>query len=228
MTATIQEVMDDAFDIIGEVAGSGTQAFEDDIMRSNVVRGFNMLFKKYAWEQYTGWFRIELDGVNGMPTTDAFEQVKDFEDFIAVHRDAETVPMPILPKTINPFSFTTGDTRVCYWSSMLSTNAHYKKRKLQFWPATGIGFINVQAKVYPLVPPALRLTQVDTLYLDRDLMAYAAAFSALISSDLNANAANVVKGLMDDRYNTIMNALAAHPMNVSGNTGIPNQWREYP
>src|SRR5262245_60049344 len=119
MPATIRQVVDDALELVGEVAGSGVQMFGDDRMRKNAIRGFNMLFKKYPWHQFIKWYRLELDGVLGVVKTDSFEQVKDFEDFFHVSRDGETNQVPIWPRHGNPFAGgIIGGTQLRYWTSL--------------------------------------------------------------------------------------------------------------
>ena len=92
MSATIREIVNQALTVVGEVSGPGVQMYEDDRMKADAIRAFNMMFKKYPWQQYLNWFTVTLDGATGRPKTSPFEQVKDFEDFIAVYRDQEAHP----------------------------------------------------------------------------------------------------------------------------------------
>lgn len=224
MSATIREIVNDALGIIGEVAGAGVQEFSEDRSMADAIRGFNMLFKKYHWHQFRKWYSITLDGTLGIPTTDSFERVIDFEDFMSITRDKEDVPLPILPKTKNPS--TVSGTQVRYWSSMHVTDANYKKRKLQFYPFTAVGIVNVQARVYPQPASALNWDWNDILYLDRDLLAYGAAYATLASDDLNPNAAEIVKGLMESRFKDIIAGLADHRIPIEQREPIPSQWYE--
>jgi hypothetical protein len=61
MSATVAQVRDDALTIIGEVAGTGVQTYSEDRVKRDVVRSFNLLFKKYNWDQYSDWLHLELD-----------------------------------------------------------------------------------------------------------------------------------------------------------------------
>jgi len=228
MSATVRQVVDDALELVGEVAGPGVQMYGDDRMRSNAIRAFDMLFKKYPWHQYRKWYRLQLDGVLGVVTTDAFEQVKDFEDFIKICRDAESEPIPMWPRDANPFSsaITSGGTQLRYWTSLHVADANYTMRRLQFYPVTATGFVNILTLLYPLVPPASQWDWEDTWYLDRALLTYATAFMTLVSDDLNTNAANVVKGMMNDKFNDIKNALSRIPKAIDPSSGVPTEWQE--
>lgn len=226
MSATIREIVDDALTVVGEVAGAGTQQYEDDRMKADAIRGFNMMFKKYEWNQYMLWQTVVLDGILGIPTTGPFEQVKDFEDFIAVHRAGESTRLPIAPGRVNPSTLGNSGTRVLFWTSMNVTDANYRLRKIKVYPATSTGSLDVLAKIYPLVPPAVTFDWGDIFYLDRDLLAYATAYMTLSMDDLNAGAADVVRNLMEMKYKDIMNALARHPIPINTNSSIPNYWSE--
>jgi hypothetical protein len=223
MSATLRQVVDGALRLVGEVAGSGVQQYGDDRMRDNVIRGFNLLFKKYPWHQFRKWYRLELDGVLGVINTNGLTQVKDFEDFIAVFPDAQSEPLSLLPKELNPYTLSSG-TRVMYWTGLHVSDANYAARKLQFYPVTSTGFVNVLTMLYPLVPPAIDWDWTDVMYLDKDMLEYAAAFVTFFGDDLNANAANITKELMEDKFKTIMASIARKPIPLGRRGSIPDQW----
>lgn len=212
-SVTVQQIMDDALVIIGEVAGAGVQAYGEDRLMRDVVRAFNMLFKKQWWEQYREWFSLTLDGTVGMVTTDDLENVRDFEDFAAVHRDGEANAITVLPKRINPYTLT--GNRVLYWGSLGVRHTNYAKRRLKFYPATATGTLNILARVYPLT--TLQDWTPDTVVdLDKDMLAYGGAFMTLASDDLNPGGAQLAKSMMEMRYNDIVKALSSHAISVEG------------
>lgn len=222
MSATIRLIVDETIRLIGEVAGVGVQQYDDDPLREHVIRGFNLLFKKTYWENYREWQTVVLDGTTGVITTDAFEQVVDFDDFIAVHVAGEALPLPVLSKQSNPLRIT-GTRPLCY-TSLPVTHANYVERKLQIYPITAVGSLDVHARIYPLVPPATQLDWEDVLYLDKDMLVYAAAFMALIGNSLNPDAANVCKELMEMKFETITAGTSGQPIPIEGQTNIPTEW----
>jgi hypothetical protein len=229
MSATVRDIVTDAQSVIGEVAGAGVQAYSDDRMKADAVRGFNMMFKKYRWHQYRKWQNATLDGVTGLVTAASdFSKILDFDDFISIHRDGERKPLPILPVTLNPSTLGISGTRVLYWTGLHSSDANYKKKKLQFYPITATGIVNIQAMVYPLDPFASNWDWTDVMYLDKDLLVYATAFMTLSGDDLSPGAASTVQTLMDMKFSDITKALASHPIPVSGGTDIPYYWQERP
>lgn len=212
MSATIREIVNDALTVVGEVSGPGVQVYEDDRMKADATRAFNMMFKKYNWTNYLRWYVVTLDGTTGKITTDAFEQVKSFEDFIAVHRHLENHRLPIAPTRLNPYSLSGG--LAAFWTSLPATDTDYTLRKIQVYPIQAQGVIDVLAKEYPLIPPATQFDWEQEFFLDKDMLVYATAFMTLSGDDLNSGAADVVRNLMEMRYRDILSALASHPIPV--------------
>lgn len=222
MSATIRDIVNDALTVIGEVSGAGTQTYSEDRMFHDTIRAFNLLFKKYSWDQYRQWFQLALDGVTGQITTDAFTNVRDFEDFYSVHPDQQQAPLPVLPKRLNPFSIPAGNA-IAYWSSLSVTDANYTKRRLQFWPKTATGLINVLARVYPIATGSA-WDWTTPIYLDQDMMVNGVAYLTLSSDDLNSGAADAQREMMEMRFKDIIAALGDKPISITGNSGIPMQW----
>lgn len=226
MTATVRQVVDDALGLAGELAGSGVQMFSEDRVFDFAVRAFDMLFKKYPWHQYRKWYQLTLDGALGIITTDALEKVKDFEDFFYVSRDGDEECLPLWPKDRNPYGRSIGgsSTTVQFWTSLHVDNANYIKRKLQFYPVTSTGLINVGAMEYPLSTIAESWDWEDVWYIDRQLLVYATAFVGLVADDLNSNAASVISKLMNDRFSDIKASIGRIPKAIMGSSNIPNDW----
>jgi hypothetical protein len=216
VSASIRTIVNEALTVVGEVAGPGVQVYEDDRMKADAIRAFNMMFKKYNWPNYLRWYSVALDGVTGKPTTGPFEQVHTFEDFVAVCRSGEHHRLPIAPTRLNPYAVAvTAGARVMYWTSLPATDADYRLKKIMVYPVTSLGNINVLAKEYPLVPPAIQFDWEQIFYLDKDMLVYATAFMTLSGDDLNAGAADVVRNLMEMKYRDVLSALASHPIPIT-------------
>jgi len=138
MSVTIQQIVQDALGILGEVTGVGTQLYSEPRMIKDAGRAFNMLFKKHWWKQYTTWQSCVLDGVTGtvVPPT-SFINVIDFDDFAAVHRDKENASLPTLPEAVNPF--TVSGTIPRFWTSLNQGHASFATKKIQIVPVASIG-----------------------------------------------------------------------------------------
>lgn len=223
MSATVQEIVNEVQEVVGEVPGPGTQAYGEDGIRNNVIRMFNMFFKKAYWPQFLTWDRLALDGTNGIVTIDAFLNVRDFEDFLSVNPDGKDASLPRLPFRTNPYVFNSG-TSVRYWTSLKTTHANYLGRRLLFYPLTSTGFVNVQSRVYPVVAPAFTWGDDDVMDLDKDMLVAAGAYLSLSGDDLNAAAANVQKEMMESRYKIIRGNIADMPIATGPRNNIPTDW----
>jgi hypothetical protein len=223
MTVTIRQVVDDALSVVGEVAGAGVQAFSEDILFDNCIRGFNLLFKKYPWDQYTDWFQLTLDGVTGKVTTTPFTNVIDPEDILSVRIDKSISPLPVLGQRQNPFNITGTTPR--FWKALPATDADYETKRIIVYPKTATGLINVQARIYPRT-----LGQdwdwEDKMYLDKIMLVAATAYQSLISDETNSGAAEAQRLLMEARFTDIKAILADHPISSSSQPDIPDQWFE--
>lgn len=222
MTALVGDIMEDALDLIGEIAGPGTNAYSEDRIRKEVVRSFNMLFKKYHWPQYCDWFRVQLDGLTGTVTTNDLSAIVDAEDVVGVKFDGRNSDIPRLPIQRNPFAINTSGA-VSYWRNLNVNNAYYATKRLIFYPITATDFVNVGARLYP-TQVGNQWVDDDTMYLDKDLLVFGAAFSTMSADDVNANAAKVAQQMMDIRYKDIISSFADTPMSNTGGVNIPNSW----
>lgn len=226
MPVSFETIIQEAQDLCGEVAGSGTQTYGEDRMLRDATRAFNLLYKKYPWEQYCTWSRLALDGTLGIVTTNDLQNVRDYEDFVAVHKDGDNNPLSVLPMSLNPYAIGSGST-VVYWTSLVHSDSNFALKKLQFYPVTAVGYVNVRAKIYPL-DAGESFVPSDEVHLDKDLLTYATAFMTLAIEDLNPNAANVCKGLMDVRYKDILSALAARQVSLGQGPTYLTDWQQIP
>jgi hypothetical protein len=226
MGVTINQVVQDALGILGEVTGIGTQLYSEPRMVKDAGRAFNMLFKKHWWRQYTLWGVVTLDGVSGtFVSPGQFSQVIDFDDFAAVCPGISSKPLPTLPETLNPFTLS-GSTPL-YWTSLPPIHPDYISKKLQIYPIVATGNVSVKARFHPL-PTGTDWTGTTSLDFDRDLLVFGTAYVALSGDDLNPQAKADVQQMMDGRYKDIQHALANQHFARVGHGDIPLSWHEYP
>ncbi len=223
MSALVSDLVNETLMLVGEMSGTSVQTYSEDQVKAEVVRSFNLLFKKRFWNQYSGWVRVALDGTTGIMTTDALEYVLDFEDIFAVCVGGSSVPLPILSRNVNPFTLTGNAPR--YWTGLKASHASYNLRKIITYPITSEGNIDIGARFYP-IKITDNWTMDDTMHLDKDMLVYGAAFMTLVGDDLNPGQAEVCKTMMEMKYRDIVSSLASQKISISGNDGIPNEWQE--
>lgn len=226
MSTTIRAIIDDALNVLGEVAGAGVSTYSEDRMMADAVRSFNLMFKKYYWPHMMEWFRVPLDGTLGIVPANTFDHVRDIEDFYAVYADGSKMPLPTLPKTINPYALPTGDA-VLYWGFQPVTSATFANRFLQFWPKVSTGYVNILARVYPRTN-GIPWSDTDTVYLDHDMLVCGTAWHTLASDDINPGAQDAQRNMMEMRYKDIIAAFANQPIAMGGQGQFPTRWTEAP
>jgi len=80
MTIDVATLIEDAQELVGEVSGAGTQTYSEDIMLGHARRAFNLVFTKFGWPQYRGYYSSALDGTTGkVSTASLLSGVKAFE-----------------------------------------------------------------------------------------------------------------------------------------------------
>ncbi len=224
MSTTMEKVVQDALNVLGEVPGAGVSTYSEDRMLADAIRTFNLLFKKYHWPHMLEWFRVQLDGTNGVVPANTFQNVRDLEDFLSVHRDGQRNPLPVIPKSVNPYALQSGGGQVKYWSFMAVTNTLFENRYLQFYPKTTTEWVNVCARVYPKVN-GQEWDMDDEVHLDHDMMVCGTAWHTLASDDINPGAQDAQRNMMEMRYKDILAALSNQPVVASSSNGIPTDWQ---
>lgn len=201
---------------LGEVAGTGVQAYSEDRILEVVVQTFNLVWGKYAWDQYTDWSQRTLDGTLGIITAD-LSDVRSHEDIINVFPATSDVPLPKMNRSRNPFLLQ--GTSVRFWSSLPSNSAYYATRRLQFWPKSATGDVVIQHRIYPVNKTGAN----DPCYLDFDLMTYATSWQMLSGEGTNPAASATQQALFDMKYRDLMNLFAGQP--IEAQPGLSYDYR---
>lgn len=224
MGTTIATIVTEAQEIIGEVAGASVQTYDDDQMAKIVVRAFNYLFKKFFWPDYSEWVTGTTDGVNGYLTdTSVLEELASPEDIKYVKFNGKQEDVPRLPKHRNP-NTVTGSSLV-YWSWLRQSTVVGQTNKIKFWPIAAVASVDIYARFYP----SAIATQADKeaeLFLDKDMLVYGTAFLALSANDLNPQAAEINRNLMEGRFNDIIATLSVSDITLEGRYDVPTEWSE--
>lgn len=207
--ADIRYLVGKATVLVGEVSGSGVAAYSEDLMFDNAVRAFNMLFTKYNWDEFSHWSQFTLDGITGFAPDGTFDNVRNFEDFINFYKGSNDNPIPIMPSNRNPYSMV--GTQLQYWSSLASSNTNFDKKRIQFWPITNTSTVTAHVKAYP-VDPTVGWDWGDDMVLDPDMIIHGIAYVTLATDETSAGAADLQRGLMDQRFGDIMAKLADRPI----------------
>jgi hypothetical protein len=219
MGVTVEEVVADVIEAIGEVTGSGVQVYSEDRILKETIRTFDFIFIKYPWEAYKKWLTLELDGTTGVADDDLGVTIRGLHDVLAVYREGSANQMPMLPEHDNPYLIT--GTQPRYFTALASDHAQAEARLLQFWPLTAEGNVHVKFRLYPTV-----FLPSTVLFVDRTLLVEGTAWSVLADEGLNSESTAKHRELFDMRFADIMKSISNHPHPGAVTGGnIPVEWR---
>jgi hypothetical protein len=225
MPNTISEIVEATQALVGEVAGIGVQTYGEDVMMKHAIRAFNVLHAKYPWDEYRQWFQLTLDGTTGRVTSNnSFDYVREFGDFLTIQPTGTSHEIALLHNRENPFVLN-GSGYPSRYTSVPVTDADWQAKRLQFYPLTSTGTLDICTRVYP-APVDQELEAGSIIHLDKDMVTFATAFQVLAFDDTNSNALDIVRNMLDIRYNDLTANRAAKPMAISGGSGIPTNWTE--
>lgn len=215
--ATARQIISEVERLVGEAAGAGVQIHAEDGMLETLNRVARLAFTRFSWDQFITWQEVELDGTTGLITTESFSDVDGLQDFLGIYREGEETPLPKLARSSNPFLLT-GDRVLC-WTELAYNHADYTTKRLQFWPRTATTTLQVCTRLDPTP-----FDFADETYMDRDILVAGTAWLTTLGDDLNPAAAEGYKQFMDERFATIIKALALQPTTTTGRPPIPNDW----
>ncbi len=213
MSATVNEIRQDAIKLLAQVAGTGTQLYSEDKMLVQIRQAFKMLFKKAFWPQYRQRYTVALDGTNGTMTTTT--DIADWSDVYKVFAAGTNRPINPLPDNINPNVLTSGAVR--YWEADNTTTG----KPFKVWPRTATGSLDIIGRVHPGESDTIFNADL-TIKLDRDLMACAAALEYATDDGDNAMAVAKLQSKFDDLYKLCKPARVV--MATPNAPDIPDMW----
>jgi hypothetical protein len=145
----------------------------------------------------------------------------DLKDFIAVYRNGENTPLPILSNRVNPYIYT--GNRVLYWTSLAASDVDFVKKRLQFYPKSATTQVNIGVRIQPTI-----IVPDTVLYLDRMMLEMGTAWQVLDADGSNPGAADTFKQLFDLRFRDIEHNFASTAIEITGDSAIPTDWFVHP
>lgn len=215
--ATFDSIIQETIVALSQVSGTAVQTYSEDRIASMVQRKFTMVMSELWWPDYMQWFQRTLDGVQGV-TTVSVNTIKRFEDIRAVFRDGRNVPLPALPRDLNPFALTgSSPTYIERY-----TPAAVDGRVLQIWPKTATGDIVIHARVAPA-----EFVLDDEVFMDKDLLVYGAAYEYSEDDGANPGAITKFQVAFETRLNQLKKEYSNKPIMLDPRVGqTPEEWFE--
>lgn len=192
MSATVDEIRQDAIKMLSQVAGTGVQQYSEDKLLIYVRQAFNAVFKQDFWPAYCEWTNgIALDGVDGILTTTV--PYAEHDDIKVIWQAGTRRRVPPLPREVNP-STTTGTTAQFYIPDYATTG-----KPIKILPVLAAGSLDMYGRVHP--GESIDLFNGDTtLLFDRDLITIATALEYATDDGDNPNAVSKLQDKYRRRY----------------------------
>lgn len=218
MTYTARDVVSEVERLVGEAAGAGVQIHAEDGMLETLNRVARLVMTKYSWDFLIQWHEVTLDGVTGLITSEEeFVDVVGLENFLNIYKEGSEQPIPRISRSANPFKNHGTDIRG--WQELPYTHEFYEGKRLQFYPKTSTATLNIQTRLDPTP-----FVWDDVVPFDRDILVAGVAWQVLIGDDLNPGLAEGQKAFMDEKFATIVKALALQPTSSGTLPRIPTDY----
>jgi hypothetical protein len=182
----VSDIMGDVITELSMVSGVSVQTYASPRIQQHTQDALIMLMDEMWWPQLMQFYNVVPDGATGRITTDlvstlANHSVSRFQDIEGVYPVALNKPLMILPPRFNPFTLS-GSSSV-----YITPDATNPLRPFAVWPVTAADTLVVHARAYPAIP----ISTTDTVYLDRLLVTYMAAY--MYTEDDGTNPGQIAK-----------------------------------
>jgi len=222
MPSLVSDIVSEVITNLSMVAGNSTQIYAAPRIQQHVQDACIFLIDEYWWPELMDWYSPFTDGVTGVLTSDLVSKLKNhkvsrYQDIKRVMRYDSNVSVKQLPTQMNPF--TNKGTNVEY----MSADATYALRPFIVWPKTALTQLAIHAKAYPVIP----ISNTDTVYLDRLLVAMMAAWFYATDDGTNQGQIAKFKALFDKRLTQVKSSWGNQAVLLDSRFPITeNTWSE--
>jgi hypothetical protein len=220
MPSTVQAIMDDALTMLRLMPGRATQQYAAPIIRLSVEQAFFQVFNstEHIWSGYrkrvlgvaivNGAMSSDLVGLRSIP-------VAEFRDVKRVWQ--EDYRNPILMRSDMENDFTTTASGTALW---IEPSMDVANRPFKVMPDFD-GTVNVLVRTRPPRPFAL----TDVIYMDHDMLVYAAVFAHLTGSGANPGQLDATQTAFLTAYRAALREEQQHGVSFDGvSADIPMSW----
>lgn len=220
---TVKSIINDAITQLSMVGSFSTSTYATPRLQLHVQDAVVMLMDEEWWPSLTKYFQGTLDGVTGKLTADltvagynnhAVQKYQDIQFAMIAGTDQRLLR---LPTNINPFLLS-GATPL-----FMEPDLANPARPFTVWPLTATGDLVLRARLQPTLP----MGGDDTVYLDRTMVTYAAAYLYAQDDGTNPGAIDKFQKMLEKRLVQAKKGFEHQPIPLhgSGLAGI-NQWQE--
>lgn len=207
MSCLASDIISDVIIELSQVPGTSTQVYATPRIAQLLQDACIMMIDEYWWPDLRQYFyNVATDGITGrlsanLVCTLTNHKISRYQDIEAVFPSTNNKPLRALPPRFNPA--TLSGTSATY----MIPDATTALRPFAVFPITSTETLTVIARAYPIIP----MSTTDTVYLDRLMLTYLAAYMYAEDDGTNPGSIAKFKGLFEKRL-----------------TQVKAQWNEQP
>lgn len=182
--ATLDDIITRVQEILSLAGGLNVQTYAQPKIIQFVQMGYNTLYKKHFWKDYTKVEMFTLDGTTGRVTADLSTKIKSFKDIQYIWYQDYATPLPIAPDNRSPdmirqLSFGASGVAACPFI---------------VYPITNSGNVWVSYRTKATLP----FNETDEIPMDDELLVRWAAMMYLTFDNANQAAIQLVTKMYSD------------------------------
>lgn len=223
----VSDIVDATIIELAQVPGLNTQVYATPRILRFVEDATVMLVDSEWWPQLRKFFyNVATDPLTGLLINDlvadlANHEIVHYEDIENVFPSTSSRPLRGLPSNLNPALIVNNTTNAIYMLPDLTV----EKRPFKILPVTATDTYTVVARQRPVIPQS----SSDKVYLDRQLLIFAAAYMYAEDDGTNPGSIAKFKGMFEARKMQVMNSWQKHRVPLDSRFGMSEyEWTEVP
>ena len=211
--ATLADIITRVQELLSLAGGLNVQTYAQPRIVQFVTMGYNTLYKKRFWKDYTKIEMFTLDGLTGRVTADLSAKILKFSDIQYVWYQDYATPLPIAPENRTPdmirqLSFGPSGVAACPFT---------------VFPITNSGNIWVAYRTKAIMP----FTETYEIPMDDELLVRWAAMMYLTFDNANQAAIQLITKMYSDYLNELEKLEDNHSKSLYSYTAqTVNEWHD--
>lgn len=187
--ATLAEIITRVQNLLSLAGGLNVQTYAQPKIVEFVTMGYNTLYKKHFWKDYTTVEKFTLDGTTGRVTADLSAKIKSFKDIEYIWYQDYATPLPIAPSNRSPDMI----------RQLSFSNSGIASCPFVIYPIDNTGEVWVSYRTKATLPFA----ETDEIPMDDELLVRWAAMMYLTFDNANQAAISLVTKMYSDYLNEL-------------------------
>ena len=211
--ATLAEIITRVQNLLSLAGGLNVQTYAQPKIVEFITMGYNTLYKKHFWTDYTTVEKFTLDGTTGRVTADLSAKIKSFKDIEYIWYKDYATPLPIAPANRSPDMI----------RQLSFSNSGIASCPFVIYPIDNTGEVWVSYRTKATLPFA----ETDEIPMDDELLVRWAVMMYLTFDNANQAAISLVTKMYSDYLNELEKLEDNHAKSLYSNTAqTVTEWHD--